>query len=400
MSIRCDVLVVGGGPAGLGAAITTSKKGLKTILIEKNSEIGSPVKTSAYTFNEVIEEWDLSKNVMEQWCNAFYVNSPHLNKEVEVNFKKDIGGYLNYPKFLAELSFKAIKNGTKIILSESAYKPILDGDTIKGILTKNNKKIESKIVIDCSGPNATIGRKLNLLPKKEEIEIGIGIEYEMSNVNVRNPKSIDFYVGQKEITPIGYGWVFPLGIDRARVGICTVYNTPEIIEEKNIKYWHEKFLGKESPIYKIVKNAQPYAIHSGVYPLCGMLEKPYANGLLLAGDSAAQASMLLGEGIRYALEFGKYAGITASEAIKIKDYSEDILKKYIEKCYDYLGETYDVAIDLLQVPTDEYWDALVENIIRLKKEKKSELVITYLKTAMTYKNAKEIFPKFKGKYLK
>ncbi len=400
MTIECDVLIIGAGPAGLGAAITTSKNGLKTILIEKNSEIGYPIKTSAYTFSGVLDDWDLPKSVMEQWCNSFYVKSTHLKKEVEVNFNKEIGGYLHYPRFLAELSFKAIKNGTKMILSESASKPILDGDHVTGIITKNNKRIESKILIDCSGPNATIGRKLNLLPKKEEIELGVGIEYEMSNVNIRNPRSIDFYVGQKEIVPIGYGWVFPLGKDRARIGICTVYNTPEIIEEKNIKYWQKRFLSRESPIYNIIKNAQPYAKHSGAYPLCGMLEKPYTNGFLLAGDSAAQASMLLGEGIRYALEFGKYAGITAVEANNSNNYSEDTLKNYIEKCYDYLGETYDVGLDLLQVPTDEYWDALVENMIRLKKEKKSELLIDYLKTAMTYKKAKEIFPEFKGKYLK
>ena len=60
-----------------------------------------------------------------------------------------------------------------------------------------------------------------------------------------------------------------------------------------------------------------------------MLEKPYANGFIMAGDSAAQASMLVGEGIRYAMEFGKFAGETAIEAVKENDFSEDILKKYV-----------------------------------------------------------------------
>ena len=186
--MKCDVLIIGAGPAGLGAAIATSKNGLKTVLIEKNTEIGHPVKTSAYTFKEVLDEWDLPKSVMEQWCDSFYVNSLHSKKEVEVNFKEDVGGYLDYPRFLAELSFKAIKTGTNINLSESASEPILDGDFVKGIITKNNKKIEANVVIDCSGPNATIGRKLGLLPNKDEIGVGIGIDYEMSNVNVRNPK--------------------------------------------------------------------------------------------------------------------------------------------------------------------------------------------------------------------
>ena len=85
--------------------------------------------------------------------------------------------------------------------------------------------------------------------------------------------SIDFYIGQKEIVPIGYGWVFPLSTNMARVGICTVYNTPEEIDEKDINFWHKNFLEKESPIYDQVKKAQPYEIHKGTYPLSGVIKK-------------------------------------------------------------------------------------------------------------------------------
>ena len=44
MTIECDVLVVGGGPAGCSAARAAAMKGLKTILIEEHEEIGSPVQ--------------------------------------------------------------------------------------------------------------------------------------------------------------------------------------------------------------------------------------------------------------------------------------------------------------------------------------------------------------------
>jgi len=43
-TIECDVLVVGGGPAGSSAARAAAKKGLKTILIDKKEEIGKPVQ--------------------------------------------------------------------------------------------------------------------------------------------------------------------------------------------------------------------------------------------------------------------------------------------------------------------------------------------------------------------
>lgn len=38
--LKCDVLVVGGGPAGMMAAIAASGAGAKTILLEKNAELG------------------------------------------------------------------------------------------------------------------------------------------------------------------------------------------------------------------------------------------------------------------------------------------------------------------------------------------------------------------------
>ena len=69
----------------------------------------------------------------------------------------------------------------------------------------------------------------------------------------------------------------------------------------------------------------------------------------------------------------------------------------MDKCYEYLGEYYDVAIDLLQVPTDEYWERLLDAMIEHGK-KNPELILKYLRTEMTYKDARKIFPSFIGKY--
>ncbi|MCK4476717.1 MAG: NAD(P)/FAD-dependent oxidoreductase [Methanophagales archaeon] len=399
MVITCDVLVVGAGPAGLGAAITSSKKGLKTILVEKSSEIGYPVKSSGLTWKEVVDDWNLPDRVISQWTSSFYIYSAHSDREVEIDFGRVVGGTLNFHIFLQELAFQAIRRGTKIILSERASEPIMDGDFVCGVKTASGDKIKSKIVIDCSGSSAIIAKKAGLIPPNWNVELGIGFEYEMLNYKVRNPNAIEFYVGEKEIVPVSYAWVFPTGKDRARVGVSTVLNTIEEIEKKSIRYYEDRFLSKESPIYERVKDAQPFEMHTGAYSLGGMLNKIYSNGLMVAGDSASQASMLVGEGIRYALEFGKRAAETAFDAIKDNDLSEDYLKMYQEKCEEYLGETFEVAADLLDVPTDEYWEALIDSFILMKENRNLELVLKYLKTDMTREEAKKLFPSFEGKYL-
>jgi digeranylgeranylglycerophospholipid reductase len=400
MEIECDVLVVGAGPAGLGAAITSSKKGLKTILVEKSSEIGYPVKSSAFTWKEVVENWSLSNRVMSQWIDSFYICSAHSDREIEIDFGSIVGGTLNFHNFLQELAFQAIRQGTKISLSECVSEPIMDGDFVCGVKTEKNNEIKSKIVIDCSGSSAIIAKKVGLISFKRDAKLGIGLEYEMLNYKVRKSNAIEFYVGKEEIVPGGYAWVFPTGKDRARVGVASVLNTAEKVEKKDIRYYEDRFLGKESLIYERVKDAQPFEIHRGEYSLEGMLNKIYSNGLMVAGDSASQASILVGEGIRYAIEFGKSAAETAFDAIRSNDLSEDYLKNYQEKCEEDLGETFEVAADLRDVPTDEYWEGLIDSFIFAMKESGNlKLVLKYLKTDMTREEAIKIFPSFEGKYL-
>ncbi|RLG39134.1 MAG: hypothetical protein DRN91_00675 [Candidatus Alkanophagales archaeon] len=390
-----DVVIVGAGPAGLGAAITSSSKGLRTALIERSSEIGYPVKSSAFTWKEVISEWGLpAERVVCQWMDSFYIRHVPSDKDVEINFGEIIGGTLNFHTFLQELAFKAIKNGTKMLLSETVTEPIMDGDFVCGVRTEDGKEFVSKVVIDCSGPSAVIASRLGLLPEKELQ--GMGFEYEMFNAKVRKRSSVDLYVGES-IVPIGYAWVFPTGENRARVGVSTVFGIEEGVRE--IEYYENVFLSEKSPVYDIVKDAQPFEIHKGESPMTNMLEMPYANGLLVAGDAASQNSVLLGEGIRYALNFGKMAAETAYEAISEGDLSEDFLRRYKEKCDKYVGETFEVAEKLLMVPTEEYWQTLVESLITMVEKRDTKLALKYLKCEMTKDDAEEIFTSFVGKYL-
>jgi digeranylgeranylglycerophospholipid reductase len=391
--------VVGAGPAGLGAAITSSKLGLNTILLEKNSEIGYPAKSSGLTWKEVVNDWNLPDRVISQWTSSFYLHSAHSDREVEIDFGRIVGGTLNFHIFLQELAFQAIRQGTKIILSEPASEPLMDGDFVCGVETASGDKISAKIVIDCSGPSAVIAKKTGLISPDWNAEIGIGFEYEMLNYKLRNPNTIEYYVGEEKIVPIGYGWVLPTGKDRAKVGVSTIFNTAERLETKDMINYLDRFLDKDSPIYERVKDAQPFEIHTGTYPLSGMLDNTYSNGLMVAGDSASQASPLLGEGIRYALQFGKRAAETAFYAVNARNVSEEYLKLYRQKCREYLRETFEVAALLEMTPPNEYWEALIDGLISLREEGKIELVLKYLKTDMTREEAIEIFPSFKGRYL-
>ena len=42
---KCDVLVVGGGPAGVAAALQSARAGAKTILLEQGFQVGGTMTT-------------------------------------------------------------------------------------------------------------------------------------------------------------------------------------------------------------------------------------------------------------------------------------------------------------------------------------------------------------------
>ena len=97
MSIKCDVLVVGGGPAGLSAALFLSNKSFSTIVLEKSKTCGPKHTkydiTEGNRIREIIDE--IGKNTKKtssrsEWLSPNYCHV--LNSEIEdFYFKRGYG---------------------------------------------------------------------------------------------------------------------------------------------------------------------------------------------------------------------------------------------------------------------------------------------------------------------
>ncbi len=92
--IECDLAVIGGGPAGLSAAIEASKAGCQVILIDENLRIGGQLFKQIHRFfgskehfagargfnigNEMIDE--VKKLKVDVWLNSYIFGIFHNNK--------------------------------------------------------------------------------------------------------------------------------------------------------------------------------------------------------------------------------------------------------------------------------------------------------------------------------
>lgn len=139
---QTDVLVVGGGPAGFGAAIAAARAGMKVSLVEQSGMLGGM--------------WTLGL------LSPFFDNrnKEGLNRELRerLQSKKAWGGLWDMSFDPIQMAFLlddyATEHHLDLLLHSVATEPILDGNQIRGIIVENKsgaQAILARVVIDCTG---------------------------------------------------------------------------------------------------------------------------------------------------------------------------------------------------------------------------------------------------------
>src|SRR6478609_1249080 len=159
MNISKGITIVGGGLAGLTAAIHLSKIGLKVILIEKN-EYPKHKVCGEYISNEILPylNW-LSIDVSE--LNPTQISKLDFStvdgKRIQCNLP--LGGF-GVSRYALDnfLYTKAVQNGCEII--KDTVKDIIYENDFFTVSISNNRKITSEIVIGAFGKRSNLDQKL------------------------------------------------------------------------------------------------------------------------------------------------------------------------------------------------------------------------------------------------
>lgn len=149
---ECDVLVVGGGPAGIAAAIGAARTGAKTIVVERYGCLGGILTTCSM---ETPAWWRDEKAVMPG--GIFAELDDRLVKaglSQHCFFRPGTGRAYDTEalKYVADELME--ENGAVSILHCLGVSPAMDGNQIKGIVTESKsgrQAILAKRVVDCTG---------------------------------------------------------------------------------------------------------------------------------------------------------------------------------------------------------------------------------------------------------
>ncbi len=323
--MKCDVLVVGAGPAGSMAAKTAAEGGLSVFLIERNKEIGHPVRCAEginkFLFRDtgIKKDFSFIEQKIEGTKLYFYDEVYELTTEQWQGYtiNREI-----FDKFLAE---RAEDAGAKLQTSAKAVglKKKDKGWIVKIRLNKEIVEIRTNIVIGADGFENYIGRWAGVSRKWKINEYSKCLEFNMYCPELQENNKFHIAFGKE--FPAGYGWIFPKK-DTANVGVGL---NPQFNTNRALHFFLEKYPAVKSIL------GEKYSINEvrgGGIPCNGprKIDEVTSDGLILVGDAAGMVEPLTGEGIAPSMISGISAGEIAITSIKNNNWSKSELIKYYE----------------------------------------------------------------------
>ena len=359
-----DVLIVGGGPSGLSAAIKLSQlckennKDLSICLIEKGSEIGAHILSGNVfeptALNELIPDWKEKDAPLNNPAKKDIVKFM-LTKNLSINipfptfliptFNNHGNFIMSLANFCRWLAGQAENNGVEIFPGFTASKLIIEDGIVKGIVTgemgvsKDGIKKESyqppmelraKYTIFSEGCRGHLGKELikkyELDKNKDPQHYGIGFKeiwdispedhnegtvmHTMGWPSNGTISGSYFYHGENNQIYLGY--VVPLD-----------YQNPYISPFDEFQEWKQ-----HKDIKRILEKGTRVAYGARALIKGGYQSRPKMSfpGGLIVGDNAGTLNFPKIKGTHTAMKSGMIASEVVFDAITNENYEQDLLK--------------------------------------------------------------------------
>lgn len=352
--VKCDVAIVGGGPAGSTAAALLRKynPSLRVVVLEREEfprehvgesqlpaigavldEMGVwdkveaanfPIKLGAsLTWGRDQESWDLDFYPVEKFQDeprpAKYVGQ-RTRTAFQVNRAV-------YDKILLE---HAREGGAEILQPAAVREVMREGDRVTGLMLDDGRRVESRHYVDASGTAALFRRAFGL---------GIEAPRELRNVAFwdywENAEwAVQIGVGGTRIQvrslPYGWLWFIPLGPTTTSLGlVCPAQWHQQA--GRSIEEVYYDAVRSEPSIAELTRHATPSGHVRGTKDWSLLTERLTGENWMLVGEAAGFADPILSAGMTLAHTSAREAAYVILEIERGAHDSRWLKKWYNDK---------------------------------------------------------------------
>ncbi|WP_299115730.1 NAD(P)/FAD-dependent oxidoreductase [uncultured Winogradskyella sp.] len=317
-----DVIVIGGGLAGLTSAIHLSKEGIRVLLIEKNSYPKHKV-CGEYVSNEVLPYlYSIGFNPFgfgAKRISEFQLTT-HNNKSI--NTKLPLGGFgMSRYEMDFQLYQLALKNEVEV-LQDTVIDVVFKNDVFH-IETKSNTDLQAKIVLGAFGKRSNLDVKFQrkFIQKKSPY---LGVKIHVSGQFPEDKVALHNFKG-------GYCGVSK--VENGSINLCYITNYEAFKKYKNIEAFQEDVLFKNAALNEVFKNSKPqFETPLTISQISFETKEPIENHMIMCGDSAGMIHPLCGNGMGMAIRSSQLASLLIIDYLKGKIKTrEELEKEYVRR---------------------------------------------------------------------
>lgn len=345
---KFDVIIVGGGVAGLSAAIVLAENDMEVLLVERGDYCGAKNVTGGRLYGHSLEkiipnfaeEAPIERKVVKEKISMMSEKSSldiGFSSE-ELGSDKNSSSYVVlHSKFDQYLAEKAEEAGVAIIPGVLVERLLLEDGKVVGI-DATGEEMFADVVIIADGVNSLLSQQLGIKKELEPNQVAVGakevIELSEEIINERFGLESDegmswLSCGDPTMGGFGGGFIYT---NKDSISIGVVATLSDIgYANTSINDLLERFKEHKN-VAPFIKGGKTIEYSAHLVPEEGlhMIPEIYGDGFLVVGD-AAGFCINLGytvRGMDFAIESGRLAAMAIINAKEREDFSKESLSVY------------------------------------------------------------------------
>jgi menaquinone-9 beta-reductase len=318
----CDVVVVGGGPAGAAAAARLAGRGFETVLVDRASFPRDKVCGDFVGPMALAELADLGVAQLEAFgaTAAMATLALHVDSDPAALLGiPQVDGIPGYGRVIPRLQLDAWivdaarRAGATVLEGRKAetVRQAPDAVIVAGDGASGPWQLRARLLLGADGSNSMVARTLRggAPPSRDRIT---AVRAYFDDVEGPDGQGDIWFRGD---TFPGYHWLFPAAGGSANLGVGMLVSTyPR--PARNLRDMLERLIAEDASMRRRLRNARmrgrvlghPLTTYDPRLPLIG-------DRVMLLGDAAGLINPLNGEGIQYALHSARWAADVAADRL-------------------------------------------------------------------------------------